>query len=110
MKTELRDKFYGNTVEEWIEKVPGELPVDAVGPVTVRTPDPVLESVTGAGPSPAEPQRRRAETDLGARTEESVTRARAAAENVLRLADEAHQRARDSHLRAIEVHRRAAEA
>jgi hypothetical protein len=31
MKKELRDKFYGQTVEEWIEKLPGELPVDAVG-------------------------------------------------------------------------------
>jgi hypothetical protein len=27
----LRDKFYGNTVEEWIDKVPAELSVDAVG-------------------------------------------------------------------------------
>src|SRR5258708_7750158 len=31
MKKELRDKFYGQTAEEWIEKIPGELPVDAVG-------------------------------------------------------------------------------
>ena len=31
MKKELRDKFYGQTVEEWIEKIPGELPIDAVG-------------------------------------------------------------------------------
>ena len=31
MKKELRDKFYGHTVEEWIQKVPGELAVDAVG-------------------------------------------------------------------------------
>jgi hypothetical protein len=31
MKKELRDKFYGQTVEEWLEKLPGELPVDAVG-------------------------------------------------------------------------------
>jgi hypothetical protein len=31
MKNELRDKFYGQTVEEWIEKLPGELPIDAVG-------------------------------------------------------------------------------
>jgi hypothetical protein len=31
MKKELRDKFYGQTVEEWIEKLPGELPIDAVG-------------------------------------------------------------------------------
>jgi hypothetical protein len=27
----LRDKFYGSTVEEWIQKIPGELPIDAVG-------------------------------------------------------------------------------
>jgi hypothetical protein len=31
MKKELRDKFYGQTVEEWVEKLPGELPIDAVG-------------------------------------------------------------------------------
>jgi hypothetical protein len=31
MKKNLRHKFYGDTVEEWIEKVPGELAVDAVG-------------------------------------------------------------------------------
>src|SRR5262245_28807624 len=31
MKKELRKKYYGLTVEEWIEKVPGELAVDAVG-------------------------------------------------------------------------------
>ena len=31
MNKERRDKFYGLTVEEWIEKIPGELPVDAVG-------------------------------------------------------------------------------
>jgi hypothetical protein len=31
LKNELRDKYYGNTVQEWIEKVPGELLVDAVG-------------------------------------------------------------------------------
>jgi len=31
MKPELRDRFYGQTVEEWIEKLPGELPIDAVG-------------------------------------------------------------------------------
>src|SRR6266404_1553041 len=31
MKNELRHKLYGHTVEEWIEKVPGELLVDAVG-------------------------------------------------------------------------------
>lgn len=31
MSTILRDKFFGNTVEEWIDKVPGELSVDAVG-------------------------------------------------------------------------------
>jgi hypothetical protein len=31
MKKNLREKFYGHTVEEWIEKVPGELAVDAVG-------------------------------------------------------------------------------
>ena len=27
----LRDRFFGQTLDEWIEKVPGELPVDAVG-------------------------------------------------------------------------------
>jgi hypothetical protein len=27
----IRERFYGNTVEEWIAKVPGELAVDAVG-------------------------------------------------------------------------------
>jgi hypothetical protein len=31
MKSNLRDRYYGNTVEEWISKVPGELPIDAVG-------------------------------------------------------------------------------
>jgi hypothetical protein len=31
MKKELRDKIYGQTLEEWIEKLPGELRVDAVG-------------------------------------------------------------------------------
>jgi hypothetical protein len=31
MKKEVRDKFYGQTLEEWIEKLPGELPIDAVG-------------------------------------------------------------------------------
>ena len=31
MNRELRDKFYGQTVEEWISKLPGELPLDAVG-------------------------------------------------------------------------------
>jgi hypothetical protein len=31
MNKKRRDKFYGQTVEEWIEKIPGELPVDAVG-------------------------------------------------------------------------------
>jgi hypothetical protein len=31
MKKELRDKFYGQAVDKWIEKLPGELPVDAVG-------------------------------------------------------------------------------
>ncbi len=31
MKKERRKKYYGHTVEEWIEKVPGELAVDAVG-------------------------------------------------------------------------------
>lgn len=31
MNGELRHKYYGTTVQEWISKVPGELPVDAVG-------------------------------------------------------------------------------
>jgi hypothetical protein len=31
MNGELRHKHYGTTIEEWILKVPGELPVDAVG-------------------------------------------------------------------------------
>jgi hypothetical protein len=31
MNKQRRDKFYGQTVEEWIEKIPGELPIDAVG-------------------------------------------------------------------------------
>jgi hypothetical protein len=31
MEKELRDKFYGDTIEERIEKVPAELLVDAVG-------------------------------------------------------------------------------
>jgi hypothetical protein len=29
MKKELRDKFYGQTVDDWIDKLPGELPADA---------------------------------------------------------------------------------
>ncbi len=31
MTEQLRDKFYGYTIDEWISKVPGELSVDAVG-------------------------------------------------------------------------------
>jgi hypothetical protein len=31
MNKERRDKFHGQTVEEWIERIPGELPIDAVG-------------------------------------------------------------------------------
>ena len=31
MNRELRDKFYGQTIDEWISTLPGELPVDAVG-------------------------------------------------------------------------------
>jgi hypothetical protein len=31
MKADLRDKFYGHSVDEWISKMPGELSVDAVG-------------------------------------------------------------------------------
>jgi len=31
MTQELRDRFYGYTIDEWISKVPGELDVDAVG-------------------------------------------------------------------------------
>src|SRR6266849_5842529 len=31
MNKERRDKIYGQTVGEWIEKIPGELPIDAVG-------------------------------------------------------------------------------
>jgi hypothetical protein len=31
MMMELRDKYYGQTVDEWISTLPGELPVDAVG-------------------------------------------------------------------------------
>jgi hypothetical protein len=31
MKKELRDKFYGSTIEERLAQVPGELAIDAVG-------------------------------------------------------------------------------
>jgi hypothetical protein len=31
MSKVLRDKFFGSTVEEWIERLPNELSVDAVG-------------------------------------------------------------------------------
>jgi hypothetical protein len=31
MAEPLRDRFFGQTLDEWIEKLPGELPVDAVG-------------------------------------------------------------------------------
>lgn len=31
MTKALRDKYFGNTIDEWISTLPGELPVDAVG-------------------------------------------------------------------------------
>lgn len=31
MNRELRDRFYGQTIDEWISTLPGELSVDAVG-------------------------------------------------------------------------------
>ncbi len=31
MTNELGDRYYGQTIEEWIARIPGELAVDAVG-------------------------------------------------------------------------------
>ena len=31
MNSERRDKFFGATIQEWVDKVPGELAIDAVG-------------------------------------------------------------------------------
>jgi hypothetical protein len=31
MNADLRDKYYGHSIDDWISKIPGELAVDAVG-------------------------------------------------------------------------------